>query len=192
MTDDLNWQHTRAEWDQAWSQVRHFETMRGQWLGFFFTAILGVIAIVAPRLDTGTSKSVVVVATLAVVLEIWSAALYLAVARLNEVHHYNDKIIFAIRDATMASPPAAVDLTLYRRPPAPPRGGRLGSLASTKKASELVVLLGVYLFWIALVANLVDALTASKVSYGATAVAAAATSLGAVIAAFCSWVRRAS
>jgi hypothetical protein len=190
MANDAGWEHTRAEWDQAWNQVRHFETMRGQWLGFFFTAVLGVIAIVAPRLDTGTSKAVVVIAILAVVFETWSAALYLAVARLNEVHRYNDHIIFAIRDATISSPPAAVDLTWYRRPPAPPRGGRLGSLATTKSASELVVLFGVYLFTATLAANLADASTASKVSTGATAIAAVATGVGVLIAVFCGWVRR--
>jgi hypothetical protein len=189
MTDDLGWAHTRAEWDQAWNQVRHFETMRGQWLGFFFTAVLGVTAIAGPRLHADSSRSVLVIAVLALVLEAWSAALYLAVARLNEVHRYNDKIIFAIRDKTVESPPAAVDISAYRRPPSPPRQGWAGNLASTKGASQLVLILGVDLFAFALIADLVRAATLATVSVPAVALCSLASCAGIAIAGFCVWAR---
>jgi hypothetical protein len=189
--DELSWAHTRAEWEQAWNQVRHFETMRAQWLGFFFTAVLGVTAIAGPKLDASSTKSILVIVALALILEAWSAALYLAVARLNEVHLYNDQIIFAIRDVTMSSPPAAVDLTIYKYPPHPPREGRLGgSLASTKKASELVLLLGVFLFASILAGDVVRAATFSRISTLALVASALGCSIGVCIAGFCVWVRR--
>ncbi|HTA32256.1 MAG TPA: hypothetical protein VK721_02435 [Solirubrobacteraceae bacterium] len=191
-SDDLGWAHTRAEWEQAWNQVRHFETMRGQWLGFFFTVVLGVTAIAGPKLDASNSKSVLVIALLALILELWSAALYLAVARLNEVQRYNDQIIFAIREATMSSPPAAVDLARYTYPPGPPRRGRLGALASTKKASELVLLVGVFLFTAALLGDVTRAATFSRISDAALAVSALACGIGVCIAGFCVWARRTS
>jgi hypothetical protein len=111
------------------------ETMSGQWLGFFFTAVLGVVAIAGPQLDSDSSRSLLLIAVLALVLNVLSAALYLAVTRLSQIHHYYDQIIYAIRDETISRPPAAVDLSLYRRPPA------TGKLTSTKGVSQLVLLL---------------------------------------------------
>ena len=37
-------------WEQVWAHSRHLETMRSQYLGFFFTAALAVAAIAAKDL----------------------------------------------------------------------------------------------------------------------------------------------
>jgi hypothetical protein len=187
-SDDLGWAHTRAEWDQAWNQARHLETMRGQWLGFFFTAVLGVTAVAGPRLSADNSKSLLVIAALALVLEVLSAALYLAVVRLNTVHHYYDQIILSIRDETISSPPAAVDLSMHRLPPGWPRDGRLGALATTKGVSRFVLFLGVVVFVLVLAGDLVRTTMTPGVSTTTVALCSVAFSLGLVIAGFCVWV----
>jgi hypothetical protein len=191
VVDDLSWAHTRAEWEQAWNQVRHLETMRGQWLAFFFTALLGVVAGAGPRLDANSSRSLVLIAALALALETLSAAIFLAVARLNKVHHYYDQIILAIRNATITSPPAAVDLSDYVQAPAPPFGGIARVLASTKGVSQFVLLFGVAIFAATLAGDVIRVATISSISTPATVLIAVAFTAGLAIAGFCAAVQRA-
>ena len=164
--------------------------MRGQWLGFFFTAVLGSTVIAGPKLDANSSRSILVIAVLALILELCSAALYLAVARLNEIQLYNDEIIRAIRKVAMSEPPAAVDLTRFKNPPRPPRGAGVGDLASTKKVSEMVLLVGVVVFLAVLAGDVARAATFSRISTVALVSSALAACAGLVIAGFCVWARR--
>lgn len=111
-----------SEWEQAWAQSRHLETMRGQYLGFFFTAVLGVTAIAGPRLiddSLGTTESLQVIAALALGLQMLSGFLYLAVTRINAVLIVHKKRIFAIRDVMVPASSAIVDLGGFTRPPQP-------------------------------------------------------------------------
>jgi hypothetical protein len=188
-TEDLPWAHTRAEWDQAWSQSRHLETMRGQYLGFFFTAVLGVTAVVGPKVDVDTARSLVVIAALALVLELLSAALYLAVVRLNSVYYWYQRIIFAIRDETLGSPPAAVDLSAFATPPSPSDRPRWAAmLATTSGVSRTVPRLGVYSFAAILAAIMVRVATMPHRSTTAIVICAGALAAGIAIAAFSIWV----
>lgn len=129
---------TEAEWVQAWNQARHFEAMRGQWLGFFFTVVIGVLALAGPNVDIDKADSRVLIAVLALVLEVFSVAVYLVVARLNQVHRYSDTVITAIRDGTSESATVPLEGDLARAP-GPPRRGRAGKLATTKGVSEAVL-----------------------------------------------------
>jgi|GEM_PF-6934287 hypothetical protein len=189
INDELSWSHTHLELQEALNEARHMETMRNQWLGFFFTAIVGTTAIAGPRLKGVSTQSILVVAVLALILEVLSAALYLAVARLNEVARHYDKIISAIRVKTRSKPPAAIDLKKYQNPPPLPRKGRLGSLAGTKKISELVLMLGVTLFIAVLIADFICAIWFSGISGLAIIMSALMLCTGILIAGFCYWVR---
>ena len=114
---------TMREWEQVWAHTRHLETMRGQYLGFFFTAVLGVAALAGPRLATDSlrgSGELLTVAALTVGLELLSGFLYLAVTRLNEVLRYYMKLTVAIRE-WMLQNGAAFNLGDFTTPPPPPR-----------------------------------------------------------------------
>lgn len=185
-SEELSWAHTRAEWDQAWSQARHLETMSGQWLAFYFTALLGVVAIAGPRLDTSPA-SLVLIAILALVLELLAFAVLLALVRLGTVHHYYDNIIFAIRDATISSPPAAVDLSAHRTPP-PPLRGRL--VATTKGVSRLVLVVGIAISVIVLAADLVGALAVPDTTVATVLACATALAMGLGLAVYAGWLMR--
>ena len=78
--------YVMSEWEQSWVHYRHLESMRGQYLGFFFSAVLGVTAVAGPQLiddSLRTAGSLAVVATLLAGLQTLAAFLYLAVARIN-------------------------------------------------------------------------------------------------------------
>jgi hypothetical protein len=91
--EERNVEFTMREWEQAWIHTRHLESMRGQYLGFFFTAVLGVTAFAGPRLADGslrTPASLLTVAMLALGLQLASGFIYLAIVRLNEVMGRNE------------------------------------------------------------------------------------------------------
>jgi hypothetical protein len=89
--------------------------MRSQYLGFFFTAILGVTALAGPRLAADslrTSGDLVTVAALALGAEILAGFLYISVNRVNEVvGHYTDQI--ESMSTWMAEQGAALDLAAF-------------------------------------------------------------------------------
>lgn len=163
MSEPTQWQATEAEWTQAWNQVRHFETMRGQWLGFFFTVTIGVLAFAGPRVDSNDSQSLAMVAVIALTLEVFSCALYLVVSRLNEVHTYNDSIIYETRRRmNEVSKLFAGKVSAF--PPDPPRRGRAGNIGTTKGASEYVLWGSAVVFVALLAATAVRAWTAAGIT----------------------------
>lgn len=88
MTHQDQYAYVMGEWEQSWIQSRHLETMRGQYLGFFFTAVLGVTAIAGPGLiddSLRTTGSLQILAALALGLQTLTGFLYLAVTRINAV-----------------------------------------------------------------------------------------------------------
>jgi hypothetical protein len=148
---DRDIEFTMREWEQAWSHTRHLESMRAQYLGFFFTAVLGVTAIAGPRLaedSLRTSSSLLTVAVLALGLQLLSGFLYLAILRMNEVLGYYLKIILAIK-SWMLSRGAELDLSRYAEPPRPSR-----PWASTSGAAQRVLQVGLVGFPVALVGTL--------------------------------------
>lgn len=130
---------TMRIWDEAWAQYRHMETMRGQYLGFFFTAVLGVAAVAGPQLaddsTLSTSSALLTIATLATGLQILSGFLYVAVTRLNKVLAHYKTVMFnaAVAIATRTGE----DLSPYSLPPEPTK-----PWASTNGVSKLVLRLG--------------------------------------------------
>jgi hypothetical protein len=152
---------TMREWEEAWSHTRHLESMRGQYLGFFFTAVLGVTAIAGPRLaddSLRTSSSLLTVAALAVGLQLLSGFLYLAIVRLNEVLGYYLKIILAIK-AWMLSNGAGADLRAYAETPRPPR-----PWAGTSGVSQRVLQVGLTGFPLVLIGALVRSVDVTGLS----------------------------
>jgi hypothetical protein len=166
--EDQGIEFTMREWEQSWTHTRHLESMRGQYLGFFFTAVLGVTAIAGPRLANGalrTPSSLLTVAILAMGLQLLTGFLYLAVLRLNEVLGYYLKIVLAIK-AWMASSGAAVDLNQYAEAPKPSR-----PWAGTSGVSQWVLQIGLVGFPVALCGTVVR--SASVTGLSATTVTCA-------------------
>ena len=144
------------EWEQAWAHSRHLEATRGQYLGFFFTAILGVIAIAGPRLaddSFGSPASLLILAALVLGLQFLSAFLYLAVIRLNAVLSYYLKIIFVIRNRMIPISQGVVDLAPLSRPPDPVR-----PWAGTSNVAENVLKFGLIGFPLVLLATVIRAI----------------------------------
>jgi hypothetical protein len=75
-------------WEQAWAQSRHVESMRSQYLGFYFVVAVATGGVVAKQLvDGGTDSeaSALVWASAGVVLDVVTAFVLLAVLRFGEV-----------------------------------------------------------------------------------------------------------
>jgi len=147
MTQLDRYAYVMREWEEAWSQSRHLEAMRGQYLGFFFTAVIGVIAIAGPGLVDDSLRSPgsqLLLATLAFGLQTLSGFLYLAVNRINEVlGHYQEEIV-AIRAVMIPASQDLVDLTSFKWPPKPPR-----DWASTSGVATRVLQAGLVVFPVA-------------------------------------------
>jgi hypothetical protein len=75
-------------WEQAWAQSRHVESMRSQYLGFYFVVAVATGGVVAKQLaDGGTDSdaSALVWASAGVALDVITAFVLLAVLRFGEV-----------------------------------------------------------------------------------------------------------
>jgi len=132
---------TLREWEQAWAHTRHLETMRSQYLGFFFTAVLGVTALAGPRLaddSLRTSGDLLTLATLALALELLTGFLYLAVVRMNKVLGFYSKQIETI-SRWMLSNGAALDLTSFITADPPSH-----KWAGTSGTSQIVLQCGLF------------------------------------------------
>lgn len=152
---------TMREWEQAWAHSRHLESMRGQYLGFFFTAMLGVTAIAGPRLAHDSFRapgSLLLVAALALGLELLSGFLYLAVARINAVLAYYLRVVIAIREG-VGSREGAIDLSAHLYPPKPRY-----RWAGNSGASEYVLLLGLFVFPLVMVATVARSIHLTGIS----------------------------
>lgn len=148
--------YAMREWEQAWAHSRHLEIMRGQYLGFFFTAVLGVTAIAGPRLAEDSFRSpssLLILAALVVGMQCLTAFLYLAVIRLNAVLSYYLRIIFVIRNTMIPASSGVVDLTPLQRPP-----DLVRPWAGTSNVAENVLRLGLVGFLLVLVGTMVRAL----------------------------------
>lgn len=141
MTVERGDEFTLREWEQAWAHTRHLETMRGQYLGFFFTAVLGVTALAGPRLaddSLRTSGDLLTVAVLALALELLTGFLYLSVVRMNNVLGFYSKQIETISQ-WMLSNGAVLDLTSFITAAPPSR-----KWAGTSGTSQIVLQCGIF------------------------------------------------
>jgi hypothetical protein len=182
--DELGAALILREWDEAWTQSRHLETMRGQYLGFFFAATLGVSAVTAKQLaddSLGSPGSLMTLAALAVGLQVLAAFLYVAVVRINRVLNYYQRLIYTIKKEIHARPGAPVDLRAYERWPQPERKGWAGRLSTTQGTAELVLAFATSAFPLILIACLVRAATLPDISI--TTLVVCAVSLIAAVAA---------
>jgi hypothetical protein len=128
-------------WGQAWEQQRHLESTRSQYLGFFFTAVLGVTALAGPRLaddSLRTAGDLLTVAALAVALELLTGFLYVSVIRLNRVLGQYTELIRLI-SSWMEENGAALDLASFigESPPARRWTGTSGSAEVVLKGTLL-------------------------------------------------------
>jgi hypothetical protein len=147
--------YAMREWEQAWAHSRHLETTRGQYLGFFFTAVLGVTAIAGPRLAEDSFRSpssLLILAALVVGMQFLTAFLYLAVIRLNAILSYYLRIIFVIRNTMIPASLDVVDLRPLQRPPDPVR-----PWAGTSNVAENVLRFGLVGFLLVLAGTMVRA-----------------------------------
>lgn len=188
-TDDLRTTLIMREWDEAWAHSRHLEDLRRQYLGFFFTALLGVTAISASylaRRHLSPSGSVLTIAALALGLQTLAVYLYLAVSRVNVVLDHYLEVVWAIRDQIALDGSSSVDLSDHRRPPSPPRPGRLGRVILWHGA-EPVLGLGAGVLVLILAGNVFRA-TLEEVSSAALVLSSAALVLSVGSCVFVYWL----
>lgn len=159
-------------WEQVWAHSRHLETMRSQYLGFFFTAALAVTAIAAKDLaDDGlkTSGSLIAFSALMLGLEVLTAFLLLAVKRIGDVlsqYRNSEQLIRGDSSEKWAQLP----------------GPSEDPALSTQGAAEGVLYAALGLFLAALVAG---AIRSAEVGGGTAAVCWVAFGLGLVAAVAC-------
>jgi hypothetical protein len=165
------------EWDEAWAHSRHLETMRSQYLGFFFTAALAITAFTAPQIaddSLGTSGALVTVAVLVLGLHGLTTFLYLAIFRINQVLNYYRTILIAIRAQVHDKPGLPIDLNECLRLPPTSRGRLTSRLTTTQGVAETVLQIGIAAFVVTLVVDGARALTLEAVSPMTRAVCLAA------------------
>lgn len=88
------------DYDQAWNHLRHVESTRIQYTGFFFTIVLGSIALAIPLFTQRTVviSSLVVASCFAGALATFSSSIYLTMKRMGvQLSHYR-RSIEQIRD----------------------------------------------------------------------------------------------
>jgi hypothetical protein len=175
--DDARWR----VWDQAWTHARHLETMRGQYLGFFFTAVLGVAVLAGKDLiDDGarSTGALLALSVLALALDALAAVLLLAVARLGDVmSSYNATLIALheeIRGWAPEGPPPWIAMPTQedRRDPF------LDRLRSSQGAAESVLKVAVSGFPVILALSAVRSVTVAGIPLEAALLCFAALALG--------------
>lgn len=86
--------------EQAWSHYRHLESQRSQYLGFVFTAVLGVSGLLVAVVSGGKSNVEAVVAGAAImsfVLLLLCFLIYAAVRKVGAALHFHHAEIDAVR-----------------------------------------------------------------------------------------------
>jgi hypothetical protein len=79
------------DYEQAWNHLRHVETVRIQYTSFFFTIVLGSIALSVPLFvqRTGSVPSLVVASCFTGGLATFSSSIYLSMRRIGvQLRHY--------------------------------------------------------------------------------------------------------
>lgn len=135
-------------WEQAWSHSRHLESMRSQYLGFYFTAVLAVTAVTAKELAGGglkTTGALIAFSALVLGLEALAAFLLMAIKRIGFVLGSYRKSVLAIKNSLPGGDESWADLP----------GPATNRLVSTQGAAEAVLYASLVVFCGALVAGAV-------------------------------------
>lgn len=109
MSAQTNLERLQANvWSEAYSHSRHLESMRSQYLGFFFTVLVAVVALSGNALVTkGINSASAVVLALGLLTAVNGLAGFLlfAVVRLGTVLLYYQRMAWAIADDLAGSAP---------------------------------------------------------------------------------------
>jgi hypothetical protein len=179
----LKWQ-----WDEAWAHYRHLETMRGQFLGFFFAALLGLTAFAANEVADdalATSGSLVAFSAVTLGLDLLAVTLLLALVRIGEVLAHYQKIILAIEREIRGR----LDPAVTEGWPELPRGsastGFVSSLRSTQGAAEAVLKLAVLALPLGLIATALRSATVGGIPWMTVILCIACLGVGLALSAGC-------
>ncbi|MFZ1926977.1 MAG: hypothetical protein WAU42_12650 [Solirubrobacteraceae bacterium] len=179
--NDLIWK----TWDEAWAQSRHLESMRSQYLGFFFTVLLAVAVFAIKEGAKGgwlSSSALLLPIVLALGVELLAAVLLAFVRRIGEVLVYYTRVIVAIRDDQV------VDLGLNQPSWAEPWPlsntiGPRRRLRSTQGATQIVLEVSIIATTAVLLALAICVATLKSVSSALVALSVVAALTGVAIAA---------
>jgi heme/copper-type cytochrome/quinol oxidase subunit 4 len=89
------------EYHQVWEHARHMETMRSQYLGFFFTVTLGLAVLAVPTISAGALNNparLVVLSGFLTVFFLFTAFIYIAIRKTGVVYGRYVGAIHLIRD----------------------------------------------------------------------------------------------
>jgi hypothetical protein len=179
--NDLIWK----SWDEAWTQSRHLESMRSQYLGFFFTVLLAAAFFALKEGTKGgwlSSSALLFPVFLALGVEMLAAALLAFVRRIGEVLVYYTRVIFAIRDDQLVD--VGPDRPRWAEPwPLSNTIGPRWRLRSTQGASQLVLEASLVATTAALLALAIRVATLKSASSALIAFVIVAAVMGVVIAA---------
>jgi hypothetical protein len=172
-------------WDEAWAQSRHLETMRSQYLGFFFTVLLAAAFFAIKEGAKGgwlSSTALLLPVFLAIGVELLAAALLAFVRRIGEVLVYYTRVVVAIRDDQLVD--VGPDRPSWAEPwPLSNTIGPRWRLRSTQGASQLVLEASIVATTAALLALAIRVTTLKSASTALIVFCIVAAVMGAVIAA---------
>jgi hypothetical protein len=178
---DLMWK----SWDEAWAQSRHLESMRSQYLGFFFTVLLAtVIFAIKEGAESSwlSSNALILSVTSALAVELLATALLASVRRIGEVLTYYTRVIAAIRDERIVA--LGRDRPSWAEPwPLWNTIGPRWRLRSTQGAAQLVLETSVVITTVALLALATRIVTLRSTSSALMVFGVAAAVMGVVLAA---------
>lgn len=181
-------------WEQAWSQSRHLETMRGQYLGFFFTVLIGVTVVAANEIADDalrTPSSLVVFSALGLGLDLLATLLLVAVSRIGAVLRHYGAILSAIQTEARSSLDPSKVPDWLEFPTESSGGGLARRLRSTQGAAETVLQSAVLTFSASLLAPAVRSLTLGGIPPATVALCGGSLLFGVGLCAFCWWALRA-
>jgi len=178
---DLVWK----SWDEAWAQSRHLESMRSQYLGFFFTVLLAAAFFAIKEGTKGgwlSSSALLLPIFLTLGVEMLAAALLAFVRRIGEVLVYYTRVIVAIRDDQVVD--LGPDRPSWAEPwPLSNTIGPQWRLRSTQGASQLVLEASIVATTATLLALAIRVATLKSASSALVAFGIVAAVMGVVIAA---------
>jgi len=127
------------EFDQAWNHYRHLESLRSQYLGFFFTLTIGTAAFAVPALrkpSLDQAPTVLAAGAFLTIYCLFIMTLYLAVRKAGVVMDQYDDVIQYVRGHCYENSPHGDKLRCIRDRPHAVMQGRLRPLFSIRLGAE--------------------------------------------------------
>ncbi|HTX67955.1 MAG TPA: hypothetical protein VMH50_02265, partial [Thermoleophilia bacterium] len=106
-------EHLEREWEQAWTHYRHLESSRMQYLGFFFTVLLGAVTVAAALAKyLPSALATLAIAALTFLVFLLAVSLYISIRKTGFVLWRYSRILQTIRQESGHESCAALPFNL--------------------------------------------------------------------------------